>query len=47
MSMIWLGAGESRSYHTVFSVLEGADSLAAAIQAVRGRQLQPTADVPG
>jgi len=46
-SMIWLGAGESRSYHTVFSVLEGADSLAAAIQAVRGRQLQPTADVPG
>jgi hypothetical protein len=45
-SMIWLGAGESRSYHTVFSVLEGAASLAEAVRRIRARQLQPTADVP-
>ena len=45
-SMIWLSAGESRSYHTVFSVLDGAAALAEAIQGIRARQLQPTADVP-
>jgi Domain of unknown function (DUF4432) len=45
-SMIWLGAGESRSYHTVFSVLDAADSIAEAVQSVRARQEQPTSDVP-
>ena len=44
--MIWLGAGESRSYHTVFSILDGAEPIAAAVQAIQARQLQPTADVP-
>jgi len=46
-SMIWLGAGESRSYHTVFSILEGAAALADAVQTIQARQVQPTADVPG
>jgi hypothetical protein len=45
-SMIWLGAGESRSYHTVFSVLDGAAALAEAVQAIQARQRQPTDDVP-
>jgi hypothetical protein len=46
-SMIWLAAGESRSYHTVFSVLDGAEPIAEAIQQIQARQLQPTSDVPG
>lgn len=45
-SMIWLAAGESRSYHTVFSVLDGGDAIAEAVRAIEARQLQPTADVP-
>ncbi len=46
-SMIWLGRDESRSYHTVFSVLDGAESIAETVHAIQGRQLQPNADVPG
>jgi hypothetical protein len=46
-SMIWLGAGDSRSYHTVFSVLDGAKPIAEAIQRIQTRQLQPNTDVPG
>jgi len=45
-SMIWLGAGESRSYHTVFSVLDGLDPIGEAVRSIQARQLQPTADVP-
>jgi hypothetical protein len=45
-SMIWLGAGESRSYHTVFRVLDGAAEVSAAVEAIQARQRQPTADVP-
>ncbi len=45
-SMIWLGAGESRSYHTVFSILDGPEAVAEAVQAIQARQLQPAADVP-
>ena len=45
-SMIWLDAGESRSYHTVLSILEGAAPLAEAVQAIQARQLQPRSDVP-
>lgn len=45
-SMIWLGAGESRSYHTVFSVLDGLDPIGEAIRSIQAHQLQPTADVP-
>lgn len=45
-SMIWLGAGESRAYHTVFAILDGAEPIAEAIRAVQARQVQPTADVP-
>ena len=44
--MIWLDAGESRSYHTVFSIVEGAAPLAKAVEAIQARQLQPTSDVP-
>jgi hypothetical protein len=43
--MIWLDAGESRSYHTTFSIVEGG-ALADAVQAIQARQAQPTADVP-
>lgn len=45
-SMIWLGAGESRAYHTVFAILDGAEPIAEAIRAVQARQVQPAADVP-
>jgi hypothetical protein len=45
-SMIWLGGGESRSYHTVFRVLDGAASVSAAVAAIQSRQRQPAADVP-
>jgi hypothetical protein len=46
-SMIWLGAGESRTYHTTFSVLDGAARIAEITEAIQRRQQQPTADVPG
>ncbi|HEY3061522.1 MAG TPA: aldose 1-epimerase family protein [Chloroflexota bacterium] len=46
-TMIWLGAGESRSYHTTFSVLEGAAEIDQALRAIQTRQPQPAADVPG
>lgn len=45
-SMIWLGAGESRSYHTTFSVLDGAAAIEDAIRGIQARQMQPAADVP-
>jgi hypothetical protein len=43
---IWLSAGESRSYHTDFRVLDGASDVTSAMEAIQSRQLQPTADVP-
>jgi Domain of unknown function (DUF4432) len=46
-SMIWLQAGESRAYHTTFTVLDGAAEIAAAVAAIEARQKQPAADVPG
>jgi uncharacterized protein DUF4432 len=45
-SMIWLGAGESRSYHVIFSVLDGLDPIGEAARSIQAHQLQPTADVP-
>jgi len=45
-SMIWLGPGESRAYHTTFTVLDGATSIAEAVQAIQSRQVQPSSDVP-
>jgi hypothetical protein len=46
-SMIWLQAGESRTYHTTFTVLDGAAHIDHAVEAIRSRQQQPSADVPG
>ncbi len=46
-SMIWLGAGESRSYHTTFNVLDSADQIDQVVQTIQARQRQPAADVPG
>jgi len=45
-SMIWLGAGESRAYHTTMTILTGASEIAPAVAAIEARQRQPTADVP-
>jgi len=45
-SMIWLSEGESRSYHTTFSILDGTESITQAVRAIGARQQQPTADVP-
>jgi hypothetical protein len=45
-SMIWLAAGEARAYHTNFTVLDGATSLSAAVEAIQSRQQQPVEDVP-
>jgi hypothetical protein len=45
-SMIWLKPGESRVYHTTFSILDGASEIANAVEAIQARQQQPTADVP-
>jgi len=45
-SMIWLGAGESRSYHTTFTVLDGTDQIDQIVRTVQARQQQPAADVP-
>jgi hypothetical protein len=45
-SMIWLGPGESRAYHTRFTVLDGRDAIAAAADAIRAVAQQPDADVP-
>jgi len=44
-SMIWLGAGEARAYHTTFSILEG-DRIGQAVSSIQARQQQPLADVP-
>ncbi|HVF75550.1 MAG TPA: aldose 1-epimerase family protein [Acidimicrobiales bacterium] len=40
-SMTWLGAGESRSYHTTFAVLDGADALSASEARIRAVGGQP------
>jgi hypothetical protein len=45
-TMIWLAAGESRSYHTRMSVLDGAEAIDAAVKKIEARQRQPAADVP-
>jgi hypothetical protein len=45
-SMIWLKPGEARSYHSTFSILDGASAIARAVQAIQDRQQQPAADVP-
>jgi hypothetical protein len=44
--MIWLQPGESRQYHTTFTVLDGAAEIAATAEAIQSRQRQPAADVP-
>jgi hypothetical protein len=44
--MIWLDAGESRDYATTFSVLVGADALAAAEAAINAICPQPDTDYP-
>jgi Domain of unknown function (DUF4432) len=44
-SMIWLGPGESRTYHMTFSILEG-DGIDQAVSTIQARQQQPLADVP-
>jgi hypothetical protein len=46
-SLIWLQPGEARSYHTTFTVLDGAAALADTAQTIASRQRQPSADVPG
>jgi hypothetical protein len=46
-SMTWLNAGESRSYHTTFTVLDGSDAVASAVAGIQSVQRQPAADVPG
>jgi hypothetical protein len=45
-TMIWLEAGESRSYHTTFRVLDGEAAITTAVDAIQARQRQPAADVP-
>jgi Domain of unknown function (DUF4432) len=45
-SMIWLAAGDARTYHTRFTVLSGPDSIAAAVAAIESTQRQPAQDVP-
>jgi hypothetical protein len=45
-SMIWLGAGESRSYHTTFSVLSSGPEIASVVDSIAACQVQPSADVP-
>jgi hypothetical protein len=45
-SMIWLDHGESRSYETVFTVLDGEEALQGAAARIRAVAQQPEADVP-
>jgi hypothetical protein len=45
-TMIWLAPGESRSYHTTFTVLDGAESIGTSVRAIQSVQRQPAADVP-
>jgi hypothetical protein len=45
-TMIWLAPGESRSYHTTFTVLDGAESIETSVRAIQSVQVQPAADVP-
>lgn len=45
-SMIWLEHGESRTYRTTITVLEGAEALQQAAAAIRKIAMQPDGDVP-
>jgi hypothetical protein len=45
-TMIWLAPGESRTYHTTFTILDGAESIQTSVQAIQSVQQQPEADVP-
>lgn len=44
--MIWLAHDESRSYDTVFRVLDGADAIAASAEKITAIARQPEADYP-
>ena len=44
--MIWLGAQESRSYDSIFRILDGADALAATAARIHAIARQPTDDYP-
>jgi hypothetical protein len=44
--MIWLAAGDARTYHTRFTVLSSSDAVAAAAAAIESTQRQPAQDVP-
>jgi hypothetical protein len=45
-SMVWLEHGESRSYQTVITVLDGKEALQQAVDSIRKIALQPDCDVP-
>lgn len=45
-AMIWLEHGESRSYYTKLTVLDGPQAIAAAVRQIRAVASQPDADVP-
>jgi Domain of unknown function (DUF4432) len=45
-SMIWLEHGESRSYRTVITVLDGKEALQQAAESIRKIAIQPDTDVP-
>ena len=45
-SMIWLEHGESRTYRSVITVLDGQEAVRRAIEAIRKVAVQPDADVP-
>jgi hypothetical protein len=44
--MIWLGAGEKRSYEATFSVLDGAGDIAVAEARIAAIAVQPAQDYP-
>jgi hypothetical protein len=44
--MIWLEHGESRSYRTVITVLDGKEALQQAVAGIRKVASQPEANVP-
>jgi hypothetical protein len=45
-SMIWLEHGESRTYHTVTTVLDGREAIQQAVSGIRKLVSQPEGDVP-
>jgi len=45
-SMIWLEHGESRSYRTVITVLDGKEAIQQAVENIRKVAVQPDEDVP-